>query len=141
MPVVTPTTALPTIAQRCLQAALLYLLVGISLGIFMGATQNFTLRPVHAHLNLLGWTTLALSGLVYGVFPVLARSRLAALQFWLHNLSLPVMMGALAALLLGHVEVAPALVASEFGMAAAIVALTLNVFLNLRPSATVAQAT
>ncbi|MGA0611725.1 hypothetical protein [Caldimonas sp. KR1-144] len=122
----------PAIARRCLQLALVYLIVGIAIGIGMGATQDFTLRPVHAHINLLGWTTLALAGLTYGVFPALAASRLAAVQFWLHNLSLPVMMGSLAMLLLGKPQVAPALVASEFGMAGAIVALTVNAFINLR---------
>lgn len=130
----------PAIARRCLQLALLYLLVGVSLGIFMGATRDFTLRPVHAHVNLLGWTTLALAGLVYGVFPQLARSRLAAVQFWLHNLSLPVMMGALALMLSGRPEVVPALVASEFAMAGAIVALTVNAFVNLRDTPRAAAA-
>ena len=52
-----------------LKLAVLYLIVGIGLGIAMGATENFTLRPVHAHLNLLGWTTLALAGLIYSVYP------------------------------------------------------------------------
>jgi len=122
----------PTIAKRCLQMSLVYLLIGITIGIAMGATQNFTLRPVHAHTNLLGWTTLALAGLAYGVFPSLANSRLAAVQFWLHNLSLPVMMVALSLVLFGHTRAVPALIAGEFTMAAAIVALTINVFLNLR---------
>lgn len=122
----------PAIAKRCLQLSLVYLLIGITIGIGMGATQDFTLRPVHAHTNLLGWTTLALSGLAYGVFPQLAQSRLAAVQFWLHNLSLPVMMVALSLVLFGHTRAVPALIAGEFTMAGAIVALTLNVFLNLR---------
>ncbi len=127
-----PYRAVPAIAGRCLRFALLYLLVGMTMGIAMGATQNFVLRPVHAHVNLLGWTTLALAGLVYGVFPALAESRLATLQFWLHNLSLPLMMGSLAMLLLGHPQYVAPLVVGEFGMAAAIVALTVNVFRNLR---------
>jgi hypothetical protein len=130
---------IPAVARRCLQMALVYLLIGVSLGIFMGVTQDFALRPVHAHLNLLGWTTLALAGLIYGVFPALAASRLAAVQFWLHNLALPVMMGALAWLLTGHPGAGPLLGVSEIIMAGAIVALTLNVFLNLRPSAAGAQ--
>lgn len=122
----------PAIARRCLQLSLLYLLVGITIGIGMGATQDFTLRPVHAHVNLLGWTTLALAGLAYGVFPALAASRLAAVQFWLHNLSLPVMMVALSLVLLGKTQAVPALIVGEFTMAGAIVALTINVFINLR---------
>jgi hypothetical protein len=132
MPIVHPTVAVPDVARRCLQLALLYLLIGVAIGIGMGATEDFTLRPVHAHVNLLGWTTLALAGLIYGVFPALAQSRLAAVQFWLHNIALPVMMASLAMLLLGNKAVVPFLVASEFTMAAAILALTLNVFLNLR---------
>ena len=132
MPIVHPTVAVPDVARRCLQLALLYLLVGVTIGIGMGATENFTLRPVHAHVNLLGWTTLALAGLAYGVFPSLAQSRLASVQFWLHNIALPVMMVSLTLLLLGNKAVVPFLVASEFVMVGAIVALTLNVFLNLR---------
>ena len=140
MPVVHPTVAVPDVARRCLQLALLYLLIGIALGIGMGATQNFTLKPVHAHVNLLGWTTLALAGLAYGVFPVLAESKLARVQFWLHNMSLPVMMIALTLLLQGNKDVVPFLIAGEFTMAAAIVALTLNVFLNLRGSGAAGSA-
>lgn len=140
MPIVHPTVAVPDVARRCMQLALLYLLVGVAIGIGMGATENFTLRPVHAHINLLGWTTLALAGLAYGVFPVLAQSRLAAVQFWLHNIGLPVMMVSLTMLLLGNKAAIPFLVASEFTLAAAIVALTLNVFLNLRPAGAQPQA-
>lgn len=140
MPIVHPTVAVPDVARRCMQFALLYLLVGVSIGIGMGATENFTLRPVHAHINLLGWTTLALAGLAYGVFPALAQSRLAAVQFWLHNIGLPVMMVSLTLLLLGNKAAIPFLVASEFTLAAAIIALTLNVFLNLRPAGTQPQA-
>lgn len=132
MPTVQSTVAVPDIARRCLQLALLYLLIGIAIGIGMGATQNFTLKPVHAHVNLLGWTTLALAGLSYAVFPVLAASKLARVQFWLHNIALPVMMIALSLLLHGNQDVVPFLVAGEFAMAGAIVALTLNVFINLR---------
>ena len=42
----------------------------------------------------LGWTTMALAGLVYAVFPQAAQSRLARIHFWMHNAALPVMNGA-----------------------------------------------
>jgi hypothetical protein len=116
-----------------LRLAVLYLMAGVALGIAMGATENFTLRPVHAHLNLLGWTTLALAGLVYSVYPKAAASRLARIHFWLHNVSLPVMMGSLAALLLGRVEVLPALVMSEFVAAGGVMVFACNIFLNVTP--------
>ena len=38
---------------------------GICLGISMGILQDFTLSPDHAHLNLMGWVTLALFGLYH----------------------------------------------------------------------------
>ena len=55
-------------------------LVGILLGIVMGIRQDFTLMPVHAHLNLLGFVTLFLSALYYRAVPEAAASRLAPYQ-------------------------------------------------------------
>jgi hypothetical protein len=40
-------------------------LSGMSMGIAMGILQDFTLSPAHAHLNLLGWVTMALYGLYH----------------------------------------------------------------------------
>jgi|SRR5690606_4798622 hypothetical protein len=61
-------------------AALVCLLFGEGLGIYMGIGQDFTLSPAHAHLNMLGWVTLALFGLTHRTFPALGASRLAGLQ-------------------------------------------------------------
>ncbi|WP_333671675.1 hypothetical protein [Elioraea tepidiphila] len=51
------------------------LLAGVGMGIAMGITHDFSLSPVHAHLNLLGWTSLALMGLTLRAYPELLRSR------------------------------------------------------------------
>ncbi|WP_297691425.1 hypothetical protein [Phenylobacterium sp.] len=40
-------------------------LAGMVWGAFMGSTEDFTLAPAHAHLNLVGWATLALMGTFY----------------------------------------------------------------------------
>jgi hypothetical protein len=40
-------------------------LVGMVAGIVMGILQDFTIAPAHAHLNLLGWVTMALYGLYH----------------------------------------------------------------------------
>ncbi len=115
-----------------IKLAVLYLVVGVSIGIAMGASQNFTLRPVHAHVNLLGWTTLALSGIIYALFPQAGASTLARIHFWLLNLALPVMMGSLAYLLLtGDMQVMPALVVAEITAALSILVFLGNVWLNL----------
>jgi hypothetical protein len=115
-----------------LKLAVLYLVAGVALGIAMGASQNFTLRPVHAHINLLGWTTLGMAGLIYSMFPQAGESRLARAHFWLMNLSMPVMMVALSMLLLGHAAIGPVLAFSEIVGALGIAAFALNLFVNLR---------
>jgi hypothetical protein len=117
-------------ATLWLRLAVLYLIVGVGLGIAMGSTANFTLRPVHAHLNLLGWTTMALAGLIYSVYPDAGASRLARIHFWLHNIALPAMMGSLAVFLSGKPGAVPILVTSEIVAAAGVIVFACNIFLN-----------
>lgn len=114
-----------------LQLAVLYLIVGVALGIVMGASRDFTLRPVHAHLNLLGWATMAVAGLVYSVYEQAGRSVLARIHFWLANVSMPIMALALSLVLLGKTAVVPMLVVSEMLAAAGILVFAANLFLNL----------
>jgi hypothetical protein len=115
-----------------LKLSVVYLIVGIGMGIAMGASQNFTLRPVHAHVNLLGWTTMALAGLIYTVFPKAGESTLARVHFWLMNLALPVMMTGLGLVLFGRMEVVPAMVVGEIAAALGIAAFAANLFINLK---------
>lgn len=61
-------------------AALLCLLAGECMGIWMGIAHDFTLSPAHAHLNLLGWVTLALYGVMHRAYPALAQARAAKTQ-------------------------------------------------------------
>ena len=112
--------------------AIAYLIVGITLGIVMGATQQFSMRPVHAHLNLVGWATGALAGLLYLFFPRAAESRLGKAHFVLHNLGVPVMMGSLALVLTGNMSVAPALIAGELATAASVLVFAANLFVNIK---------
>ena len=96
-------------AKRLLQMSVLYLIVGILMGVGMGLTQNFTLKDVHAHVNLLGWATMGLMGLIYKAYPDAAATTLAKVHFWLHSIGFPLMMIALSCLLLVTPEVGPAL--------------------------------
>ncbi len=67
-----------------LRIAVLYIIVGVSLGIYMGASGDHTLHPVHAHLNLLGWVAMSLFGLFYRAIPAAADSMLAKAHFWIY---------------------------------------------------------
>ena len=76
----------------------LVLLVGMLAGIVMGIQQDFTLAPAHAHLNLIGWVTMAL----YGTFYALAREaskKLAWTVFCLNNAGAAIMFPSLAMVL------------------------------------------
>jgi hypothetical protein len=70
--------------------AFVCLLGGEALGEWMGATQNLQYAPIHAHINLAGWVTLALYGVLHRLYPELGKARLAWPQFLLSVLSLPV---------------------------------------------------
>jgi hypothetical protein len=115
-----------------LKLAIVYLIIGVGMGIAMGVSQNFTLRPVHAHVNLLGWTTMALAGLIYSVFPKAGESVLARVHFWLMNLALPVMMVSLGLALFGQTAILPALVVGEITAALSIAVFAANLFINLK---------
>ena len=93
------------LSRRLLQIAVVYWVLGVRFGIYMGATQNFTDVPVHAHLNLLGWVSLGLCGLIYAKAPHLEKSFLAKAHFWLHNLGLPPLMLAVWLIVNGHPQI------------------------------------
>lgn len=117
-------------AQRWIFAAILYLGVGVMLGVYMGASHDHSLFPVHAHLNLLGWVTLALIGVIYHFFPVAGANRLATAQFWLHNAALVVMMGALAVHLKGNPSIEPLIAVGSLGMLVSVFMFAGNVLLK-----------
>lgn len=86
------------LSNICLILAALMALVGMALGIYMGMAHDFTLAPAHAHLNLLGWVTMAIYGLYHRHFTGTA-TRLRWVQVVLGGLGAPAMAGGLAMLL------------------------------------------
>jgi cbb3-type cytochrome oxidase subunit 1 len=83
-------------STRFLRIAVVYFVVAIGVGLYMGVTGKLAQVPVHVHLNLLGWVSMALFGLIYHAWPAAGQTKLARWHFWIHNLSLPVLMVALA---------------------------------------------
>lgn len=61
---------MPRISAIFFTFGVVAMLVGMSLGMHMGASGDFTLVPVHAHLNLLGFVVMA----VYGSFYALVKN-------------------------------------------------------------------
>jgi hypothetical protein len=68
----------------------LWLVLGMILGIVMGASHNFQYMPLHAHMNLVGFACHSVFGLVYRQWPVMKASALAAIQFWIFVLATPI---------------------------------------------------
>ena len=117
---------------RLIKLAVLYLVAGMTLGIAMGISHDFLLRPVHAHVNLLGFAVLAVAAFVFHAFPDLARTRLATAWFWLYNISMPVGLGALALTLKGHMWAEPALIVGQLLIWASGCLFAVMVLWNLR---------
>jgi cbb3-type cytochrome oxidase subunit 1 len=64
---------------------LLYGIFGFAFGIWVSINERFEQAHLHAHINLIGWASMTLFGLLYRAFPALAESRLAAGHFALYN--------------------------------------------------------
>ena len=75
-----------------IRISVIYLFIGTIVGMYMSITEDFGLSSVHTHINLLGWTTMTLAGLIYHIFPKLARSILCKIVFILLNIGVPIMM-------------------------------------------------
>ncbi len=127
------------LGMRLLKIAAVYLVAGLLLGMAMAISGQFQLRSVHAHLNLLGWVSMALVGLVYCQFPVLASNALARWHFRLHNLGLPVMMLALALYHSGYETAEPVLGLSAVVTVLALLLFSCNLVINLGRKDTTAE--
>ena len=80
---------------RFLKIAVVYFFIAVCLGLVMGIIQDFSYTSVHAHLNLLGWVSMSIFGLIYSIYPSASETKLAKTHFWLHNLGVPIMQGVL----------------------------------------------
>lgn len=112
--------------------AVLYLIIGVALGLHMAKSGNHGMYPVHAHINLLGWVSMALFGLIYRQFPALAGNRLARAHFWLYNLALPVNMATLYMYLGGNADIEPVLGVASMVLGLAIAVFAVNVLKNAK---------
>ena len=122
-------------AHRNTRWLVVYFVLGVALGIGMGIAGNHALYGVHAHLNLLGWASLALIGLIYGAWPRLGRNRLAKTHFWMHNIGLPVMMIGLAGKFTGYHELEAGLYIGAAVVGLSVLLFAINVLAGMRVAA------
>lgn len=66
--------------------AFLWLIAGMSFGIWLGASENFQFAESHAHMALVGFVLSAAFGFTYKLYPAMQASRLAVPQLWIYQL-------------------------------------------------------
>lgn len=74
-----------SLASAFVVVGVVYALIGMVLGIWMGMNQDFFYAHLHAHINLIGWVSMVLFGLVYRSWGIGARP-LAKIHFGVANL-------------------------------------------------------
>lgn len=77
---------------RWIKASVLYFLIGVGFGLYMHATIQLQWGATHAHINVVGWLTTAVIGLIYSVYPHAGNTTLGKIQFWLYNIGLPILL-------------------------------------------------
>jgi hypothetical protein len=93
---------MPRISDLFFKAAIVFLILGIIMGLQMSISGEHNVIGAHAHTNLLGWVTMAIFGGFYALNPAKADTRLATIHFWSYLGSVAVMTPSLYLLYLGY---------------------------------------
>lgn len=117
------------VSNNFLRLGALSALVGMTLGVWMGANQDFVLRPVHAHINLLGFASMMLFGLFYRAVPAAGRGWLPMAHFVLSVIGFLILMPSLTLMLLQRPLFLPGMIASEFMLVGSMLLFVVIVFM------------
>jgi len=116
---------------RLLRIAVIYLIVGVLLGLYISVSNDFAPVGAHAHIYLLGWATLALTAIAYRLYPAMRGSPLAKTHFWLHNLGLPLAVVGLMGVMYGYPELGgPVAGSGSLLIFSGLAAFSINLFRN-----------
>lgn len=89
------------VAFRFFISGVLCVTLGMAWGIQMAISDDHTMAGAHAHLNLVGWVTLAMFGVYYHLTPQAAAGRLAGVHFLIALAGVVVMVPGIAIVLSG----------------------------------------
>jgi hypothetical protein len=95
------------VVRACLRTGVLFAVLGMGLGIYMGMTHEFQFAPVHAHVLLLGWVSMLLYGLVYQAVPQAAQGVLPVIHWLVALTGMATMTASLAVMFAGHEAAEP----------------------------------
>ena len=117
-----------------LGVALLYLTLGIILGIGMGIMEDFRYMHLHAHLNLVGFVMHGFFGFTHRLWPGLREPALAVPQFWLMLVGAPIFLFGLPLAQYHHIPIF-AIIGSLMVLAATALFLAMFLTKALKPAA------
>jgi hypothetical protein len=104
-----------------------FAIIGMGLGIHMGAAHDFSLAPVHAHVNLVGWVSMFLAGLFYQAYPA-RQTRIASMHLGLAIVGMLLMAPGITAIMRHLSWGEPVAIAGSFATFAATLLFAVNVF-------------
>jgi predicted membrane channel-forming protein YqfA (hemolysin III family) len=95
------------VARQFFILGIIMAIVGMMLGLKMAMTHNHTQMPVHAHIMAAAWLMSAVFGFFYHLFPAARQNKLAPFHFWIHAVSIVVLVVSLYLVLAGNPGVEP----------------------------------
>jgi hypothetical protein len=93
---------MPKVAELFFRTAIVFLIIGVGVGLMMAISRNHNVIGAHAHINLLGWVTSAIFGGYYALNPAKAEGRLPMTHYAIYTIGVVIMSGSLYMLLSGN---------------------------------------
>jgi hypothetical protein len=124
-----------SISRSFMVIASLYIILGVGIGMYMGGSNDHTLLPVHAHINLLGFVLPMVFGFTYHLFPAAGQSTLARAHFWLHQVGALILLVMLSLFLTGKIgesAMFPVAPLAELAILLGLISFAVNVFRHVR---------
>lgn len=104
---------MPRVSKLYFKTAIIFLIVGIVMGLNMAISQDHSVIGAHAHCNLLGWVTMAIFGGYHALNPRKAERRIAFIQYYIYTAGVTLMVPALYLMLLGNMAMEPIVAAAS----------------------------
>jgi hypothetical protein len=127
---------MPQVAEVFFKAAVVFLVIGILMGLQMSISGTHNVIGAHAHTNLLGWVTMAIFGGYYALNTQKARSRYARIHLWSYLGAVAVMTPSLYLLYLGYAAIEPLLAIASLVALASVLVFAFVVFTKVEAEAT-----
>jgi len=119
---------MPNIANLYFRTAIVFLLVGISMGLHMAMSGEHNVVGPHAHANLLGWVTMAIFGGYLALNPAKAETRFAYYQYLVYSIGVTVQIVSLYFLYRGYAALEPIVGVSSLVVLAGVLMFAVIIF-------------